>query len=189
MVEYKYREEIRMTLTKHQRYTRKKQKDSHKDFKHTTGSTGKPAIHATQRKVSARVTDEAADRLRDEAKTRGITQSALLERILTQDIPRYASHTGELGTNRYHWDTPKEPKVRRRRGKVGGRAINLWVGSTAANKLEIHADTTGESKSRLVDRLIREHRFLTQEEHERNRAYAERMGRMEQEWRERHGIG
>lgn len=178
-----------MTLTKHQRYTRKKQKESHKDFKHATGSTGKPAIHSTQRKVSARVTDEAAERLRDEAKARGVTQSALLERILLQDIPRYASHTTELGTNRYHWDTPSEPKVRRRKGKVGAKALNLWVGSTAANKLDIHADTTGESKSRLVDRLIKEHRFLTPEEQERNRTYEERMQKQVDEWRERNAIG
>ena len=54
-----------MTLSKDQRYYRKKKKEAQRDFKRTTGSTGKPAVHVTQKKLSARVTNEAFERLQE----------------------------------------------------------------------------------------------------------------------------
>ena len=76
-----------------------------------------PAIHVTQKKLSARVTPEAFERLKEQADKEGKTRSEVLERMLIQGLPRYASLTGELGTDRYHWDEPIEPKTHRRKGK------------------------------------------------------------------------
>ena len=177
-----------MTLTKDQRYYRKKKKESQRDFKRTTGSTGNPAVHVTQKKLSARVTHEVFERLKEQADKEGKTRSEVLERMLIQGLPVYGSHTGELGTNRYRWDEPIEPKTHRRKGKGGQKQLNLWVSSTAWKKLEVHADTIGESKSRILDRLLKEYRFLSEEGKERNRRYEEDCARRLQEWKERVGI-
>ena len=56
-----------MTLTKDQRYYRKKKKEAQRYFKRTTGSTGNSAVHVTQKKLSARVTPEAFERLKEQA--------------------------------------------------------------------------------------------------------------------------
>ena len=145
-----------MTLTKDQRHYRKKKKESKKDFKRTTSDTGKPSIQVTQKKVNVRVSDEAYERFEERVTEEGTTKSGLLERMVIQGLPRYSWHTGEMGTNQYYWDEPKNPKTRKRRGKAGDRQISLWISSTAWRKLEIHADTIGESKSRIIDRLLRE---------------------------------
>ena len=177
-----------MTLTKDQRYYRKKKKESQRDFKRTTFSTGNPAVHVTQKKLSARVTHEAFERLKEQADKEGKTRSEVLERMLIQGLPSYCSPTTDLGTNRYHWDEPIEPKTHRRKGKGGQKQLNLWVSSTAWKKLEVHADTIGESKSRILDRLLKEYRFLSEEGKERNRRYEEDCARRLQEWKERVGI-
>ena len=157
-----------MTLTKDQRYYRRKKKEAQRDFKRATGSTGLPAVQVTQKKLAARVTPEAFERLKEQAEREGKTRSEVLERMLIQGLPRYASLTGELGTDRYHWE---EPKTHRRRGKGGEKQLNLWVSSTAWRKLAVHADTIGESKSRILDRLLKEYRFLSEEGKERNKRY------------------
>ena len=177
-----------MTLTKDQRYYRKKKKESQRYFKRTTGSTGNPAVHVTQKKLSARVTQEGFGRLKEQAEKEGKTRSEVLERMLIQGLPSYCSPTTDLGTNRYHWDEPIEPKTHRRMGKGGQKQLNLWVSSTAWKKLEVHADTIGESKSRILDRLLKEYRFLSEEGKERNRLYEEKVKREVEEWKERVGI-
>ena len=178
-----------MTLTKDQRYYRKKKKESQRDFKRTTFSTGNPAVHVTQKKLSARVTHEVFERLKEQADKEGKTRSEVLERMLIQGLPVYGSHTGELGTNRYRWDEPIEPKTHRRKGKGGQKQLNLWVSSTAWKKLEVHADTIGESKSRILDRLLKEYRFLSEEGKERNRRYEEKVKREVEEWKTRPPFG
>ena len=177
-----------MTLSKGQRYCRKKQKESRRDTKKTTSATGNPAVHVTQRKLSARVTQEAFERLKEQADKEGKTRSELLERMLIQGLPKYCSETGELGTNRYYWDEPIEPKTHRRKGKGGQKQLNLWISSTAWRKLDVHADTIGESKSRILDRLLKEYKFLSEEGRERNRRYLEDCARRLQEWKERAGM-
>ena len=79
-----------MTLTKDQRYYRKKRKESKRDFRRTTGSTGNPAVHVTQKKLSARVTPEAFERLKEQAQKEGKTQSEVLERMIIQGLPKYS---------------------------------------------------------------------------------------------------
>lgn len=108
--------------------------------------------------------------------------------MLIQGLPKYCSVTGELGTNWYYWDEPIEPKTHRRKGKVGQKQLNLWISSTAWRKLDVHADTIGESKSRILDRLLKEYKFLSEEGRERNRRYLEDCVRRLQEWKERNGL-
>ena len=74
-----------MTLTKDQCYYLKKKKDLQRDFKRTTGSPGKPAVHVMQKKLSARVTHEAFERLKQQAGKEGKTRSEVLERVLYND--------------------------------------------------------------------------------------------------------
>ena len=47
----------------------------------------------------------------------------------------------------------------------------MAVSSTAWNKLECHKTATGLSKARIVQTLILNHRFLTDEQRERQRKY------------------
>lgn len=166
-----------MTLTKHQRYTRKKQMQSKKDFKRAKSVTGNSSVYSTKKKVSAKVSPEAYERLKERAIEERLTQSRLLERMIIQGLPRYASGTGEMGTNRYYWHKPEEAKTRRRKGTSGTKQLNLWIGSTAWRKLDIHADTIGESKARILDRLLKTYRFLTPQGKERNRLYAEKLAK------------
>ena len=165
-----------MTLTKDQRYTRKKLKESRQDFKKAKTVDGKPSVHATQKKLSAKIGSEAYEKLKARAAHEGITQSALIERMLINGLPSYVSHASEVNTtNRYFWNEPNEPLTRSRKGSTGKHQINLWIGSTAWKKLEVHADTIGQSKARILDRLIRCYKFLSEAGKQRNRDHAERM--------------
>ena len=47
----------------------------------------------------------------------------------------------------------------------------MAVSSTAWNKLECHKTATGLSKARIVQTLILNHKFLTEEQRERQRKY------------------
>ena len=80
-----------MTLSKDQRYCRKKHKESRRDTKRATSATGNPAVHVTQRKLSARVTQEAFERLKEQADKEGKARSELLERMLIQGLPKYCA--------------------------------------------------------------------------------------------------
>ena len=118
------------------------------------------------------MSEEAYRRLTERAKHEGLTKTRLLERTIEIGIQKHSTHTAS--TNEHHWPPPTgEP--RRRRANTGTRELRLWIGSTAWRKVEAEADARGESKSRVIDRLLRTHQWLTPAAKQRNEDYRERL--------------
>ena len=145
-----------MNLTKHQKHYRSKQKEARKDFKRTTGSTGKPAIHATKKKLCLRISDLAHNYLKDRAAAEGKTVTTVLEDMLINVLPNYNNNGSPncFSTKRYSWRKCDSTSLKRKQG--GTNQINVWVISTAWHKLDIAAEKTGRSKARVVEMMIRE---------------------------------
>jgi hypothetical protein len=175
-----------MTLTKHQRYTRKLAKLARKDVRYHTTASGSRTPLIGRRKLCVRVSREAAERLKREAGERGLTQQALLTRMLVQGLPRYSSQVSGDRTP-HHWDeellTGEGVSVRQKTG--GAVQLNLWVSSTAHRKLRSHRTATRMSAARIVQQVILAHRFLTPKEIAAQREYQLRMLEFNREWRER----
>ena len=63
-------------------YISEVRKESQRDFKRI----GNPAVHVTQKKLCARVTHEAFERLKERADKEGKTRSEVLGRMLSKDF-------------------------------------------------------------------------------------------------------
>ena len=162
-----------MTLTKHQRYYRRLKKKSKTDMSFAKSEAGKTTVRVNRKKVCARVSQDAYDRLTVEAERLGISAQDLLTRMILQEIPRYCTHSTSIGTDRYYWD--KTPKGKRRDKTGGQQQLNLWVSSTAWRKLECHRNRTGFSKARIIQSVILGYRFITEAEKQRNEEYKNRV--------------
>ena len=121
-----------------------------------------------------RVSQEAADRLSVEAEKRELTKQEMLTWLLVQGLPKYSTHSSGYSVCDHDWPehllNPEERTVRYK-GNTGTVQLNLAVSSTAWNKLECHKTATGLSKARIVQTLILNHKFLTEEQCERQRKY------------------
>jgi hypothetical protein len=173
-----------MTLTKHQRYTRKLARLARKDVRYHTTPSGIQCPLIGRRKLCVRVSREAAERLKREATERGLTQQKLLNRMLLMGIPRYSTQVSGDRTP-HHWDdellSGDGVKVRHKQG--GAVQLNLWVSSTAHRKLRSHRTATRMSAARIVQQVILAHRFLTPKEIAAQKEYQLRMRRWNEEWR------
>ena len=172
-----------MTLTKHQRYTRKLARQARKDVSYYTSPSGRQTPIIGRKKLCVRVSQAAAERLRREAEERGLTQQALLTRMLIQGLPRYSTQTSGDRTP-HHWDeellTGEGVSVRQKTG--GAVQLNLWVSSTAHRKLRSHRTATRMSAARIVQQVILAHRFLTPNQIAAQKEYLLRTAELAREW-------
>lgn len=127
-----------------------------------------------------RVSQVAYDRFKERVEAEGVTQTYLLEVTIIQGLEKRSYQVGTEAhpVVRYYYP-PKTGKTRRRRGATGEKELRLWIGSTAWNKLEAEADATGESKSRIVNRLFLTHQWITETQRRLNREAEERIANYE----------
>jgi len=177
-----------MTLTKHQRYTRKLAKLAKKDVRYHTTASGRETPLIGRKKLCVRVSREAAERLRREADERGLTQQALLTRMLLMGIPRYSRQVSGDRTPHFWDETLLAGEGVSVRQKTGGAVqLNLWVSSTAHRKLRSHRTATRMSAARIVQQVILAHRFLTPNQIAAQTEYRLITAEFVREWKERHG--
>ena len=175
-----------MTLTKHQRYTRKLAKLARKDVRYHTAPSGRQSPLIGRKKLCVRVSREAAERLKTEAEKRGMTQQALLTRMLLMGIPRYSTRvSGEIKPHRWDDELLAGEGVRVRQKTGGEVQLNLWVSSTAHNKVRCHRTATRMSAARIVQQVILAHRFLTENQIAAQKEYRLRGLELHREWQER----
>ena len=120
------------------------------------------------------MSQEASDRLSVEAKKRKLTKQEMLTWLLVQGLPKYSTHSSGYSVCENDWPEQllnPEDRTVRYKGNTGTVQLNLAVSSTAWNKLECHKTATGLSKARIVQTLILNHKFLTEEQRERQRKY------------------
>lgn len=141
------------------------------DEKRVTRVDGKVISKVAKRQLCVRVNQQAATRLKEEAVLRKLSQGDMLTWMLIHGIPKYSS----LGDKDSHnWPpellNPNERSVKYK-GNKGDKQINLGISSTAYNKLECHKTATGLSKARIVQTLILNYKFLSQQQLDMQRAY------------------
>ena len=156
-------------------YIRRKEQGL-KDARLVEREDGKKVPRITKRQLCVRVSQEAADRLSVEAENRELTKQEMLTWFLVQGLPKYSTLSSGYSVSDHDWPdhllNPGDRTVRYK-GNTGTVQLNLAVSSTAWNKLECHKTATGLSKARIVQTLIMNHKFLTQEQLEKQRTYRE----------------
>ena len=161
-------------LTKGQKDYKRRKQQGLKDARLVEREDGKKVPRITKRQLCVRVSQEAADRLSVEAEKRELTKQEMLTWFLVQGLPKYSTHSSGFSVCDHDWPehllNPEERTVRYK-GNTGTVQLNLAVSSTAWNKLECHKTATGLSKARIVQTLILNHKFLTEEQRERQRKY------------------
>jgi hypothetical protein len=175
-----------MTPTYDQRYTRRLAREAKQDVSYHISPSGRRTPKIGRKKLCVRVSREAAERLRWEAEQRGMTQQDLLSRMLLKGLPRYSHQvSGDITPHLWNEELlkPDDLKVRVKRG--GEVQLNLWISSTAANKLTCHKTATKRSKARIVQQLILTYQFLTPEQAQKHRDYLERTQAAFREWEAR----
>ena len=172
-----------MTLTKHQRYTRKLARLARQDVRFHTSPSGRRAPIIGRKKLCVRVSREAAERLKREADERGLTQQVLLTRMLLMGIPRYSTRlVGDIQPHRWDEELLAGEGVSVRQKTGGSVQLNLWVSSTAHNKVRCHRTATRLSAARIVQQVILSHRFLTPNQIAANNEYKLRTAELAREW-------
>ena len=161
-------------LTKGQKDYKRRKQQGLKDVRLVEHEDDKKVPRITKRQLCVRVSQEAADRLSVEAEKRELTKQEMLTWLLVQGLPKYSTHSSGYSVCDHDWPehllNPEERTVRYK-GNTGTVQLNLADSSTAWNKLECHKTATGLSKARIVQTLILNHRFLTDEQRERQRKY------------------
>ena len=156
-----------MTLTTNQRKYRKLKEDGKRDFRHVERDDGTRGIRVTRKAVCARVSPEANERLNHWAEYWKKDRWEMLNHIIIQGLPRYASRTTEIGLKRYNWDdallNPEEKRVRYK-ATTGTHQINERITSTAWKKLQCHSTATKMSKARIIQSLLLGYRPISPEQ-------------------------
>ena len=136
-----------------------------------TREDGKVISKVAKRKLCVRVNEQASIRLKEEAVLRGLSQEDMLTWMLIYGLPKYSR-----GTTDNFYNSPSEllnpdERVVKYKGNKGDKQLNLGISSTAYNKLECHKTATGLSKARIVQTLILNYKFLSQQQLDRQREY------------------
>lgn len=163
-------------LSKHQRYYRKRKKDSEQDFRKVEKDGPCLGIRVTRKPLKVNVSEEAFNRLAVLSDQAGVTRWEMLSRIIIKGLPRYASTSGSMNpTHRYDWPErlihPTQLNFKYK-GSTGDKQINYSITSTAWNKLQCHKTATGLSKARIVQSLLLAYKPLSPEQLEKNRESA-----------------
>ena len=164
-------------LTKHQRHYRKKKKESKRDFKKVQREDGKTGVQVTKRQLCVRVNEEAALRLKEEAEKRQITQQDVLSWMILKGLPVQSQGIRGMGTSGYNWPNHlmnAEDITKKNKGSTGTKQLNLAITSTAWNKLHCFSNEIGLSKARIIQSLIINYTFCSQEELEKQKQYREK---------------
>ena len=136
-----------------------------------TREDGKVISKVAKRKLCVRVNEQASIRLKEEAVLRGLSQEDMLTWMLIHGLPKHSRGTTD---NFYNWPSEllnPDERVVKYKGNKGDKQLNLGISSTAYNKLECHKTATGLSKARIVQTLILNYKFLSQQQLDRQREY------------------
>lgn len=162
-------------LTKDQKYHRKQQRDSRKDFRKVPKEDSSEGQRVTRKSTVFRVSTEAAERFKQMAKEVGITQWQMATRMIHHGLPgiQFSGYgTFDSFNVRYEWNeaylNPPEKKVRYK-GTKGDVQLNLSITTTMWKKLECHSNATKRSKSRIFQELCLTYKPLSPEFLERQR--------------------
>ncbi len=173
-------------LSKHQRYYRKRKKESERDFKTVQRDDGKTGVQVTKRQLCVRVNKEAAERLKEEAEKRQITQQGMLSWMVLKGLPSQSQGARRVGTDGYDWPVNlmnSEDVSKKNKGSTGIKQLNLAITSTAWNKLHCFSNSIGLSKARIVQDLIIHYTFTSSENLEKQRQRREEATQQDNQYR------
>ena len=160
-------------LTKDQKYNQKLRKEGQKDFKRVPREGKTASKRVTRRALCVRVSTETAERLKAMADDAGVHLWQMSTRIIHLGIPGYDYGSGyqvfNPSTGKYESYEHDESKPSRYKGETGDVQLNLRINSTAWNKLHAYSSDVKvrQSKARVFQRLVLEHKPLTKEQREK----------------------
>jgi predicted DNA-binding protein len=187
-------------LTKDQRYYRKKKKEGKKNIIRLPKLDPKHFYErwkVARRSICIRVSLEAFEKLTEMSQSDSVNRWELLSRILNYTISKFEGF--------YYTDFPtvqfdkassikelidKKPEKIKYKGTKGSKQINYRISSTAWNKLDALHKQSGESKARIVQRLILKYELPTEAVRQQRKKYYEQYRKQIDSWnteRERQG--
>ena len=175
-------------LTKDQKYNQKLRKEGQKDFKRVPREGKTASKRVTRRALCVRVSTEAAERLKTMADDAGVHLWQMATRIIHQGIPGsdYGGgyHVYNPSTFKYESYEHDESKPSRYKGETGDKQLNLRINSTAWNKLHAYSNhaKVRQSKARVFQRLVLEHKPLTKEQREKQKEARQEEKEYYAEW-------
>jgi hypothetical protein len=162
-------------LTKDQKYHRKQQRDSRKDFRKVPKEGSSDGHRVTRKSTVFRVSTDAAERFKQMAKDVGITQWQMATRMIQNGLPGIqSSGYGSFDSFKYEYEwneaylNPPEKKIRYK-GTKGEVQLNLSITTTMWKKLTCHSNATQRSKSRIFQELCLTYKPLSPEFLEKQR--------------------
>ena len=130
-------------------------------------------MRVTRLALCVRVSTEAAEQLKTMADDAGVHLWQMATRIIHLGIPGYDYGSGyqvfNPSTGKYESYEHDESKPSRYKGETGDVQLNLRINSTAWNKLHAYSSDVKvrQSKARVFQRLVLEHKPLTKEQREK----------------------
>ena len=158
-------------LTKDQKYNQKLRKEGQKDFKRVPREGKTASKRVTRRALCVRVSTETAERLKTMADDAGVHLWQMATRIIFLQIPGsdygFVYQVFNPSTGKYEKYKHDDFKPSRYKGETGYVQLNLRINSTAWNKLDRYSGAINESKARVFQRHVLEHKPLTKEQREK----------------------
>lgn len=178
-------------LTKDQKYNRKLRKEGQKDFKRVPRKGKTASKRVTRRPLCVRVSTEVAERLKTMADDADVHLWQMATRIIHLGIPGYNTgygyrfynpETGDM--EEYEMDSDLSKSIRYK-GETGDVQLNLRINSTAWNKLDSYSSDVKvrQSKARVFQRLVLEHKPLTKEQREKQKQRRREQQEYYSEWK------
>ena len=161
--------------TKDQKYNQKLREEGQKDYKRVPREGKTASMRVTRLALCVRVSTEAAERLKTMADDAGVHLWQMATRIIHLGIPGYDIGYGYPFFNpetckmeKYEEDSDLSKNIRYK-GETGDVQLNLRINSTAWNKLHCFSNDSKvrQSKARVFQRLVLEHKPLTKEQREK----------------------
>tara|TARA_Y100001968_G_C19416100_1_gene749104 strand:+ start:234 stop:974 length:741 start_codon:yes stop_codon:yes gene_type:complete len=179
-------------LTKDQRYYRKKKKEGEKNIVRLTKLDPKhfwKRWKIARRSICIRVSLEAFEKLAEMSQSDSVNRWELLSGILNYTISKYQGF--------YYTDFPtvqfdnarsikelidNKPEKIKYKGTKDSKQINYRISSTTWNKLDALHKQSGESKARIVQRVILKYELPTEAVRQQRKKYYEQYRKEIDSW-------
>jgi predicted HicB family RNase H-like nuclease len=168
-----------MKLTSNQKRYRLRKQRSKREFRRIKKADGKVSTVVTRIQTNLRISTESYKKLKSQSDAENISIAALLNRLIQVALPSYRTMTAGSADPMqiYSWNESlfDQKHRRQRKDKQPTKRVVVDLTSTSHKTLKAHAAQTKRSMARVVDELLRHHKFLTPEQRQRQADQRARM--------------
>lgn len=121
--------------------------------------------------LSVNISQASYEKIMSQAEKEGVPGYVILNRMIWQGLRRKDGYVVNAYSKHLQKEADPEQKIHYK-GSTGEKAIRWWISTTAWIKLDRHAKAgLQQSKSRVVESLVQNYKFLTDAQRQRNAAH------------------